>query len=65
MEDCDLVSDSTFTVTLLNTSSFRKHAIDIVHDNILMDIICLTETQLIRILAAFQNYLLTLRFAII
>ena len=47
IEDCYLVSDSTFTVKLLNTISFRKHAIGIVHDNILMDsdIICLTETQ--------------------
>ena len=47
IEDCDLVSDSTLTITLLNTRSLRKHAIDIVHDNILMDsdVICLTETQ--------------------
>ena len=48
IEDCDLLADSTLTVTLLNIRSFLKHAVDIVHDNILMesDVICLTETQI-------------------
>ena len=47
IEDYDLVSDSTLTITLLNTRSLRKHTIDIVHDNILMDtdVICLTKAE--------------------
>ena len=42
------LSDATLTVTLLNTRSFHRHAIDISHDQDLLntDVLCLTETQL-------------------
>ena len=42
------VDDNTLTVTLLNTRSFRKHAVDLGCDERLTksDIICLTETRL-------------------
>ena len=63
IENCDLVSDSTLTVTLLNTRSFRKHAIDIVYT--VTFVLLRHKLKLIRILAGFQNYCITdLRFAI-
>lgn len=39
---------TSFTVTLLNTRSLRKHALDIISDRELMgnDMLCLTETHL-------------------
>ena len=42
-------SDTTLTVTLLNISSLHRHAIDISHDQVLLntDVLCLTETQLL------------------
>ena len=41
------VDEYSLTVTLLNTSSLKKHAIDIAKESSLMesDILCLTETQ--------------------
>ena len=42
-------SDATLTVTLLNTRSLHRHAIDISHDRVILntDVLCLTETQLL------------------
>ena len=45
----DALLDSTLTITLLNTRSLQRHAIDIAHNDTLLntDILCLTETQLL------------------
>ena len=42
------VTESNIVITLLNTRSLRKHAVDTANDEILCqnDILCLTETQL-------------------
>ena len=42
-------ADSTLTITLFNTRSLHRHAIDISHDPVLLntDVLCLTETQLL------------------
>ena len=47
--NANTISDATLTVTLLNTRSLHRHAIDISHDQILRntDVLCLTETQLL------------------
>ena len=45
----DLICRNSLTITLLNTRSLQRHAIDIAHDERLLlntDILCLTETQL-------------------
>ena len=44
-----LVSNDTLTITLLNTRSLHRHALDIAHDKELLntDVLCLTETQLV------------------
>ena len=44
----DDASNDVLTITLLNTRSFHKHAIDIYHDRVLLntDVLCLTETQI-------------------
>ena len=44
-----VASDATLMMTLLNTRSFYKHAIDISHDQVLLntDVLCLTETQIL------------------
>ena len=49
IEDCAPLSESSLTITLLNTRSLPKHAIDIAYDNIILesDLICLTETQVL------------------
>lgn len=43
-----IVDDHSLTISLLNTRSLKKHAVDILADVRLMenDILCLTETQL-------------------
>ena len=48
MQQGGTVSSSSLIITLLNTRSLNKHAIDILHDSILVesDIIGITETQL-------------------
>ena len=42
-------SDYALVITLLNTRSLQKHAIDIFNDHVLLntDVLCLTETQLL------------------
>ena len=49
LHEADLVSNNTLTITLLNTRSLHRHALDIVHDKKLQntDVLCLTETQLL------------------
>ena len=44
-----VVSSSNLTISLLNTRSLNRHAIDIAHEQRLLntDILCLTETQLV------------------
>ena len=48
IEDCNVISPNSLTISLLNTRSLRKHAIDIACDSVLLesDLICLTETQI-------------------
>ena len=45
----DFISSDTLTMTLLNTRSLHRHAVDIAHDHELLntDVLCLTETQLL------------------
>ena len=45
----DDASNDALTMTLLNTRSFHKHAIDIYNDRVLLntDVLCLTETQIL------------------
>ena len=45
----DDASNDALTITLLNTRSFHKHAIDIYNDRVLLntDVLCLTETQIL------------------
>ena len=47
--NADSISEATLTVTLLNTRSLHRHAVDISHDQVLLntDVLCLTETQLL------------------
>ena len=43
------ISDDTLVITLLNTRSLHRHAVDILNDQELLntDVLCLTETQLL------------------
>ena len=49
LHNADASPCATLTVTLLNTRSLPRHAIDISHDQVLLntDVLCLTETQLL------------------
>ena len=44
-----LLTEKTFSLTLLNTRSLNKHAIDVAADNVFLesDVICFTESQLL------------------
>ena len=50
IEDCMPATKHSLPITLLSTRSFYKHAIDIYCEQLLLknDIICLTETQILK-----------------